>query len=65
MAAQERDRSQRSGSAVSKTVGQFRSSRSSVHQPEQLRGPRARMVQGRERRRCPMSTEIFVDLDVS
>jgi len=40
MAARERYRSQRSGSA--KTVGQLGSSRSSGQQPEQLRGPRAR-----------------------
>lgn len=65
MAARERDRSQRSRSAVSKTVGPLGSSRSSVHQPEQLRGPRARMVQGRETWRCTMNAEIFVGMDVS
>jgi transposase len=65
MASRERDRSQRSRSAVSKTEGQLGSSRSSVHQPEQLRGPRARMVQGRETRRFAMSAEIFVGMDVS
>src|SRR5205807_4357993 len=54
---------QRSGSL--KTVGQLRSSRSSVHQPGQLRGPRARIVQGRERRRCAMRTDIFVGMDVA
>src|SRR5258705_10513514 len=65
MAPRERDRSQRSGSVVFKTVGQLGSSRSSVHQPGQLRGPRARIVQGRETRRCAMSAEIFVGMDVS
>ena len=44
MAPRERDRSQRSGSVVVKTVGQLGSSRSSVHQPGQLKGPRARRV---------------------
>lgn len=65
MAARERDRSQRSGSGSRKTVGQLGSSRSSGQQPEQLRGPRARIVQGRETRRCTMSAAIFVGLDVS
>jgi transposase len=63
MAARERDRSQRSRSP--KTVGQLGSSRSSGQQPEQLRGPRARIVQGRETRRCTMSPTIFVGMDVS
>lgn len=65
MAVRERDRSQRSGSGSRKTVGQLGSSRSSGHQPEQLRGPRARIVQGRETRRCTMSHECFVGMDVS
>src|SRR5688572_12644518 len=65
MAPRERDRSQRSGSVLLKTVGQLGSSRSSVHQPEQLKGPRARIVQGRETRRCTMRAEIFVGMDVS
>jgi len=65
MAPRERDRSQRSGSGVMKTVGQLGSSRSSGHQPEQLRGPRARIVQGRETRRCTMSAACFVGMDVS
>src|SRR3989442_553873 len=65
MAPRERDRSQRSGSALVKTVGQLGSSRSSGHQPGQLRGPRARIVQGRGTRRCTMSAEIFVGMDVS
>lgn len=65
MAARERDRSQRSGSGSRKTVGQLGSSRSSGQQPEQLRGPRARIVQGRETRRCTMSAAIFVGMDVS
>ena len=63
MAPRERDRSQRSGSL--KTVGQLGSSRSSVHQPGQLRGPRARIVQGRGTRRCDMRAEIFVGIDVA
>ena|SRR6185437_2772258 len=63
MAARERDRSQRSRSP--KTVGQLGSSRSSGHQPEQLRGPRARIVQGRETRRGTMSGACFVGMDVS
>lgn len=63
MAARERDRSQRSRSL--KAVGQLGSSRSSGHQPEQLRGPRARIEQGRETRRCTMSPTIFVGMDVS
>lgn len=63
MARRERDRSQRSGSL--KTVGQLGSSRSSGHQPGQLRGPRARILQGRETRRDAMSPEIFVGMDVS
>ena len=63
MARRERDRSQRSRSL--KTVGQLGSSRSSGPQPEQLRGPRARIVQGRETRRCHMSPAIFVGMDVS
>jgi len=58
MVPRERDRSKRSRSAVSKTEGQLGSSRSSVHQPGQLKGPRARIVQGRETRRCTMSAEI-------
>jgi len=65
MTPREQDRSQRSGSVVLKTVGQLGSSRSSVHQPGQLRGPRARIVQGRETRRCTISAEIFVGLDAS
>src|SRR6185312_12981400 len=65
MAARERDRSQRSGSGIKKTVGQLGSSRSSGHQPEQLRGPRARIVQGRETRRCTMSPAIFIGVDIS
>jgi hypothetical protein len=65
MARQERDRSQRSGSVSLKTVGQLGSSRSSGHQPGQLKGPQARIVQGRETRRCTMSAEIFVGMDVS
>jgi transposase len=65
MAPRERDRSQRSGSVIVKAVGQLGSSRSSVHQPGQLKGLRARIVQGREIRRCTMSTEIFVGMDVS
>lgn len=65
MAARERDRSQRSRSGNRKTVGQLGSSRSSGHQPAQLRGPRARIVQGRETRRCTMGVEIFVGMDVS
>jgi transposase len=65
MASRERDRSKRSGSGAVKTVGQLGSSRSSVHQPGQLKGPRARMVQGREPRRCAMSAEVFVGMDVS
>lgn len=65
MASRERDRSQRSGSGAVKTVGQLGSSRSSVHQPGQLKGPRARIVQGRETRRCAMSAEVFVGMDVS
>jgi transposase len=65
MAPRERGRSQRSGSRCRKTVGQLGSSRSSGHQPEQLRGPRARIVQGRETRRCTMSPAIFVGMDVS
>lgn len=65
MAPRERDRSQRSGSAFMQTVGQLGSSRSSGHQPGQLTGPRARMVQGRETRRCTMKAEIFVGMDVS
>ena len=63
MAVRERDRSQRSRS--SKTMGQLGSSRSSGHQPEQLRGPRARIMQGRETRRCAISPAIFVGMDVS
>ena len=39
MAPRERDRSQRSGSVVLKTVGQLGSFRSSVHQSGQLKGP--------------------------
>ncbi len=65
MARRERDRSQRSGSGSRKTVGQLGSSRSSGHQPEQLRGPRARIVQGRATRRCTMSAAIFVGMDIS
>ena len=65
MAARERDRSQRSGSEALKTVGQLGSSRSSGHQPEQLRGPRARLGQERETRRCTMSGTCFVGMDVS
>ena len=65
MTRRERDRSQRSGSGSRKTVGQLGSSRSSGHQPEQLRGPRARIVQGRETRRCTMSAAIFVGMDIS
>lgn len=63
MAPRERDRSQRSGS--SKTVGQLGSSRSSSHHPGQLRGPRARIVQGRETRRCTMNPAVYVGMDVS
>jgi hypothetical protein len=65
MAARERDRSQRSGSGIKKTVGQLGSSRSSGHQPEQLRGPRARIVQGRATGRCDMNAACFVGIDVS
>ena len=65
MAPRERGRLQRSGSGVMKTVGQIGSSRSSGHQPEQLRGPRARIVQERETRRCTMSGTCFVGMDVS
>ena len=65
MARRERDRSQRSGSVVLKTVGQLGLSRSSGHQPGQLQGPRARLGQGRETRRWTMSAEIFVGMDVS
>ena len=65
MAPRERDRSQRSGSGVMKTVGQLGSSRSFGHQPEQLREPRARIVQERETRRCTMSGTCFVGMDVS
>jgi len=65
MALRERDRSQRSGCGIMKTEGQVGSSRSSVHQPEQLRGPRAHIVQGRETRRCTMSAKICVGMDVS
>lgn len=65
MAARERDRSQRSGSGFIKAVGQLGSSRSSVHQPGQLKGSRARIVQGRETRRCARSPAIFVGMDVS
>ena len=65
MAPRERGRSQRSGSGSKKTVGQLGSSRSSGHQPEQLRGPRARIVQGRETRRCTMSGACFVGMDIS
>lgn len=65
MARRERGRSQRSGSGITKAVGQLGSSRSSGHQPEQLRGPRARIVQGRETRRWTMSSAIFVGMDVS
>ena len=64
MAPRERDRSQRSGSL--KAVGQLGSSRSSVHQPGQLKGPRARIVQGRETRRGTMRAEIFIGMmDIS
>ncbi len=65
MAARERDRSQRSGSVSLKTVGQLGSSRSSGHQPGQLKGPQARIVQGRETRRCTMNSTIFVGMDIS
>ena len=65
MAPRERDRSQRSGSGSRKTVGQLGSSRSSGHQPEQLRGPRARIVQGRETRKCTRSGTCFVGMDIS
>ena len=65
MAPRERGRSQRSGSGSRKTVGQLGSPRSSGHQPEQLRGPRARIVQGRETRRCIMSEAYFVGADIS
>ena len=59
MALRERDRSQRSGSGRVKTVGQLGSSRSSGHQPEQLRGPRARIMQGREAG-CRVPTIRFI-----
>ncbi len=65
MAPREQGRSQRSGSGVKRTVGQLGSSPSSGHQPEQLRGPRARIVQERETRRCTMSTACFVGMDVT
>lgn len=65
MAPREWDRSQRSGSPAGKAVGQLGLSRSSGHQPEQLREPRARIVQGWETRRCPMSGTYFVGMDVS
>src|SRR6185437_6406203 len=65
MALRERGRSQRSGSGSKKTVGQLGSSRSSGHQPEQLRGPRARIMQGRETRRCAMSGTCFIGMDIS
>lgn len=55
MAVRERGRSQRSGSGNIKTVGQLGSSHSSGQQPEQLRGPRVRMVQGWETWKCTLS----------
>lgn len=63
MTHSERDRSKRSGST--EAVGQLGSSRSSLGKPGQLRGPRARIVQGRATGRCDMTAEVFVGMDVS
>ena len=63
MAHSERDRSKRSWS--SEAEGQLGSSRSFLEEPGQLRGPRARIVQGRATRRCNMSAACFVGIDVS
>ncbi len=63
MVPSERDRSKRS--RFPKTVGQLGSSRSSFIQPEQLRGPRARIMQGRAARGYDMRAPLFVGIDVS
>lgn len=63
MAQSERDRSKRSRSL--KTVGQLGSLRSSLTKPEQLRGPRARILQGRAPWRYDMRAPLFVGMDVS